>query len=127
MAYVFEGTYEDAGEDARYRAKILNLNVKSREGLLQAARDIVEDALAHERLDEMMAVEVNQAYCWMEDESRKTGAFAMHLSKQNGEMVVDVIFVPASNWRDALAVAKRIKMTDYDSSVTRNWVNPDLN
>jgi len=87
----------------------------------------VEDALAHERLDEMMAVEVNQAYCWMEDESRKTGAFAMHLSKQNGEMVVDVIFVPASNWRDALAVAKRIKMTDYDSSVTRNWVNPDLN
>lgn len=95
--------------------------------MLEAARDAVEDAIAHECLEEMMAFTFNQAYCWTEDGKEKYASFCMHVSKQEGVMILDVVFIPASCWKDALAVAKRVDMTDYDGEVASTWVNPERN
>lgn len=80
-----------------------------------------------DHLEEMCGVTYNQAHCWLEDGKEKSGAVTVHVSRQNGEIVVDAIFIPGTCWKDAVAIAKRLEMTDFDLEVDSNWVNPDLN
>lgn len=91
--------------------------------------ELVEENIANYgiHLGEMIAEGRNNAYSWMENEKQKYAAFTMHLSRQNGEIVVDVVFVPATCWKDADATSKRISMNDYEFEEESFWVNPDLN